>query len=718
LNSFDLTVCDQEPIHVPGAIQPHGLLLVLDGEYKVIAGAGDIEGVLGADDWLGRSATELVGAEITEALAVETSHRSGAVCVGVLRAPSGKLFDASAQRSDALTMLELEPAGSAGVALGVVLGDLEAAASEFERASTLEELCGLAAVEFRRLTGYDRVMIYRFLDDDSGAVIGEDRRDDLRSFLHHRFPASDIPRQARALYLRNPIRVIPDVNYQPAPLRPATVDGQPIDLSDAALRSVSPIHLQYLRNMAVGASASVSIVKDGVLWGLVACHNETPLHIPFARRAACRALAGTLGRQIRSKDESDAFRERVRLRGFQDDLVALLSREGSLDEAISNHVGEIRRALGGDGVAILRGGDLLFNGRCPDEAQTRALAAWALNRSADQVFSTSRLAELLPDARPYQDVASGLLAITLSLTEPWIVMWFRAEEVEIVEWAGNPHKDVAGAGDQALTPRASFESWRETVRGRARRWTGPEIEAAGRLRAAVIEVWQARRLRDLNRRLVSALDEKDLLIQQKDFLVGEVNHRVQNSLQLVSSFLALQARASDQPGLAPALEEARRRLTAVALVHRRLYRADQVRSVDAARYVEELVHDISASIGDDWARQMSLDVAPVLLPTDRAISLGLVLTELVINATKYAYRGAAGPLAISLVEDRARLRLSVADRGVGAQGQSKKGFGSRMIAALVRQLEGELIHEDNRPGLRVTLVAPVATEAAMAAPGA
>ncbi|MFJ5489042.1 GAF domain-containing protein, partial [Hansschlegelia beijingensis] len=464
--------------------------------------------------------------------------------------PSGALFDVSAQRSGGLTMVELEPAGPEGVPLGVVLGDLEAAASDFERASTVEQLCRFAAAEFRRLTGFDRVMIYQFLDDDSGSVVGEDRREGLRSFLNHRFPASDIPRQARALYLRNPIRVIPDVDYKPAPLQPATLDGGPIDLSDVALRSVSPIHLQYLRNMGVRASASVSIVKDGVLWGLVACHNETPLHIPFARRAACRALAGTLGRQIRAKDESDAFRERVRLRGFQDDLVALLSREGSLDAAISNHVAEIRRALGGDGVAILRGSDLLTNGRCPAEEETRAVAAWALNRSVDQVFSTARLVELLPDAESYRHAASGLLAITLSLSEPWIVMWFRAEEIEVVEWAGNPHKDVAKDPNEALTPRASFESWRETVRGRARRWTGPEIEAAGRLRAAVTEVWQSRRLRDLNRRLVAALDEKDLLIQQKDFLVGEVNHRVQNSLQLVSSFLALQARASDQPVLA------------------------------------------------------------------------------------------------------------------------------------------------------------------------
>lgn len=709
MDQFDLTACDREPIHASEAIQPHGLLLVADGAGVVVAAAGEVEARLGASGWAGRTLSELIGDEAAETARGLPAGRSGPEHVGEIVSPTGERFDISAHRSAQRLFVELEPAEALRHKVGVTLGKIEQAAAHFEKASTLEELCRLAAEEFRVLTGYDRVMIYRFLDDDSGSVLGEALAPGMRPFLNHRFPASDIPKQARALYLRNMIRVIPDIGYSPAPIRYADGVSGPLDLSDAALRSVSPIHLQYLANMGVTASASASIVRDGVLWGLVACHNATPRTIGFSARAACRAVAGALGRQLRARDDIDAFRERVRLRSFQDDLVSLLSREGSLEEAISNHVEEIRRAFGGDGVVVLRGDDLLSNGRCPPDGAVRALARWALKRGAEQVFATERLAQPYPTAATFENVGAGLLAMTLSISEPWIVMWFRAEEVEVVEWAGNPHKaDDPADPDAILTPRSSFESWRETFRGRSRRWTPAEIEAAGRLRSAVIEVQQARGLMELNRRMVATIAEKDLAIQQKQFLIGEVNHRVQNSLQLVSSFLALQGRASNQPGLAEALDEARRRLSAVALVHRRLYRSDQVESIDLARYVDELVVDIVSSLGDGWSDQVTLDLAPVLLPTDRAVSVGLILTELMINATKYAYGGGPGPVAVTLAEDRASFRVIVADRGVGAPATPRRGFGSRMMEALVRQIGGEMTRADNGPGLRVVLSAPTA----------
>jgi two-component sensor histidine kinase len=285
-------------------------------------------------------------------------------------------------------------------------------------------------------------------------------------------------------------------------------------------------------------------------------------------------------------------------------------------------------------------------------------------------------------------------------------MWFRAEQVEVVNWAGNPHKNVTAGPGGLLTPRASFEAWSETVRGRSRRWTIPEIEAAGHLRRAVMGVWQTRRIRDLNRQLLATLDEKELLIRQKEFLIGEVNHRVQNSLQLVSSFLALQARSSDDAALQATIEEARRRIAAVSLVHRRLYRADQLEAVDAARYIDELLSDLAASLGADWEQHIVLDLQPVMLPADRAVALGLVVTELVINANKYAYGGAAGPLRVALSENANRFRLIVADEGIGRT-SLRKGFGSRMMDALMAQLGGVLEFEDNRPGTRATLSAPI-----------
>jgi light-regulated signal transduction histidine kinase (bacteriophytochrome) len=385
--------------------------------------------------------------------------------------------------------------------------------------------------------------------------------------------------------------------------------------------------------------------------------------------------------------------------------VALLSREGSLEAAIAHHLPDVGRILGSDGVAVLRGGDIATSGTCPPPEAIRALAAWLGARTDEPVFATDQLGADYPPAANFADIASGVLAITLSAQEPWIALWFRAEAVSVIEWAGNPHKGVQMRPGETLTPRASFEAWRETIRGRARPWTVPEIEAAGRLRLALLEVRRGRQLQDLNRQLIASLNEKDLLLQERQFLIGEVNHRVQNSLQLVSSFLALQARASDLPELRVALDEAQRRLGAVALVHRRLYRGDQVELVEAARYIEELCADTVTSIGEDWRQQIVLDLAPLLLPADRAVTVGLVLTELIINATKYAYSGQAGPLEVSLQDERVRFRLVVADRGRGRAGP-RHGFGTRMIEALVAQLGGSMVYEENKPGLRAILTAP------------
>jgi light-regulated signal transduction histidine kinase (bacteriophytochrome) len=524
--------------------------------------------------------------------------------------------------------------------------------------------------------------------------------------MNHHFPASDIPQQARALYVRNLLRVIPDVNYAAAPLLPEWRRNEPLDMSDSILRSVSPIHLQYLRNMGVAASASISIVKDGVLWGLIACHNETPRAIPYDLRAACRTLASNLARQIMTREETDAYRERLRLRGSEDETMALLSRHGALEEEIAHHLDELSRLLSADGFAVMRGDAISLTGACPPEQEVRQLADWLMGKSAEAIFATNHLAASYPAAKSFEGVAAGVLALLLSVEEKWLLIWFRAEEIQIVNWAGNPHKDVALKPGEILNPRTSFAAWQETVRGRARRWTLAEMEAAARIREDLVEVRQNHRLKEMNRRLTETVAEKNLLLEQKQFLIGEVNHRVQNSLQLVSSFLSFQARESGDSEFTAAVDEARRRIMAVSLLHRSLYRGSEIGVTDAGRYIEELCDNLIASIGDNWKPYFSLRLGPVMLPIDRVIPLGLVVTELVININKYAYDGQPGPVEIGLTEHAARIRLVVADKGAGRT-SARRGFGSRMMAALVTQLGGELESEDNAPGLRMVLSAPV-----------
>ena len=212
-------------------------------------------------------------------------------------------------------------------------------------------------------------------------------------------------------------------------------------------------------------------------------------------------------------------------------------------------------------------------------------------------------------------------------------------------------------------------------------------------------------MRELNRQLGISVAEKEGLLAEKDHLLREVNHRVQNSLQLVQAFLSLQARSTDNPAVASDLGEAQRRLSAVALVHRRLYQGDEVETVDLSRYVEELVIDMTAALGPEWQKAIRLDLSPILISADRAIHVGLILTELVINANKYAYEGRPGPLAIALEEHRDKFRLIVADQGSGKV-RGRIGFGTRMMDAMVQRLGGTIEQLDNDPGLRVVVTAP------------
>ena len=701
----DVGACDAEPIHVPGMVQPYGILLVADVvELQVRHVAGDAEGLC-VDQPVGEHLATLVGADIaSRAAALVSAPIRGSSFLGQVTSASGQLLDTSAFVAGAYVGVELEPASTTVSSALAVLEQLERVVANFEQATSLQALCEQAAVAFRELTGFDRVMVYRFGENDSGRVLAEARRPDTYAFLNHHFPASDIPQQARALYVRNLTRVIPDASYRPAPLRPAWTDATPLDMSDSNIRSVSPIHLQYLKNMGVRASASISLVQDGALWGLVACHHETPRLLPYDVRAACRALAGSLSRQIKAREETDGYRQRIRLRSVEDDIIHLLSREGPLEESLAHHLPQVFGMVDADGLAIIRGPELVTGGIHPAVSDIQRLAAWLLERPGDAVLASSCLPELHKRFANFRETGSGILAVTLSAEEPWLLIWFRAEQVEVIKWAGNPHKAVTDEPNLMLSPRASFEAWQETVRGHSRRWTLPETEAARRLRVALLEMRQTRRVKELNGQLTRLLQEQTRLVEQKDHLIGEVNHRVQNSLQLVSSYLQLQGRWSDNPELRATLEEARRRLSAVALVHRRLYAGSDTRVVDADRYIEELCADALAAMGPEWQARASMELSPVLIPTDRAVVLGLVLTELLININKYAYGGAPGPIVIKLSEQRGVFTLVVADQGSGLA-STRRGFGSRMIDGLVAQMGGRMIHEDNKPGLRVVVSA-------------
>ena len=360
----DIISCDLEPIHIPGSIQPNGAMLIADRNGEIVGAGGSAEHILG-QSVSGRSLLEVLGTDVASKAMTAVQGRS--VVIGPVRCETG-VHDTVTFRSGGHVVVELFKVGTGATNTASLLADLDGIVSDFERSGSLTALYGLAADTFRSLTGYSRVMIYQFLDDDAGVVVGESLGADTASFMNHHFPASDIPKQARALYIRNKTRVIPDVGYDPQPIRSFSGDLRELDLSDSSLRSVSPIHIQYLKNMGVAASASVSIVKDGVLWGLVACHHHEPLDIALDVRMACQALAGSLSRMIRSKESADLLKERLRLRAQEETILSKMGPDTSLEDFFSQSGGELAKLLNADSFAAAQGGEIFVSGKHPDRS--------------------------------------------------------------------------------------------------------------------------------------------------------------------------------------------------------------------------------------------------------------------------------------------------------------------------------------------------------------
>ncbi len=696
-----LTACDLEPIHIPGSIQPYGIMLVASRQ------TGEIVGYAGTEPFLpGLLATpvaSIIGREIgavADALPRAGFHLLGEIELG------GTVRDAIAYASDGYVVFEFTDKFDNTAIDATFLGQLEGLEARLERAASLEDLSNEASRIFQRLTGYGRVMVYRFIEDDAGVVLGESIANSWPSFMRHHFPASDIPRQARALYVRNRVRVIADVNYEPAPIVSASSSLRELDLSDSTLRSVSPVHIKYLKNMGVAASASMSIVKDGALWGLIACHHHSARPLSLATRTACQAMAASLSRLIKGREETELYGERIQLRAREDGVLARLGEDTSLHDVFAGAGKELAGLLRADGFAAVQGDELFCVGHCPDAAAVRAIAAHVRAPSLVRPFATRHLSRDFPAAEVWRDQASGLLAVTIATDVPTLLMWFRAEHLQTVEWAGNPHKDAPLQPGAVLTPRASFEAWSESVRGRSEEWSLAEQESATRIARLILNARTNARIRLLNRQMSVTLRENETLIAQKDFLLREVNHRVQNSLALVAAFLRMQARDA-APEVRAALDEAEKRLMAVSLAHRRLYQDDSVEIIDLSRYLDELVRELLGAIDPGWGKQLRFEVAPILVSADRAVTIGLIVNELLTNATKYAYDGKPGPATIKIEQHRKTMRLVVSDVGRGRSGETQgTGFGTKMLAALVQRLEGTLEIQDNEPGTRVIVSAP------------
>jgi light-regulated signal transduction histidine kinase (bacteriophytochrome) len=355
-------------------------------------------------------------------------------------------------------------------------------------AASIESIAQLACQHIRAVTGFGRVMVYQFDADGHGHVTAESKEDDYHSYMGQHFPASDIPTQARELYALSRIRLIQDANYTAAPLVPSRnpVTGKPNDLSFAALRSVSPVHLQYMRNMHTMASMSVSLMVKGRLWGLISCHNADPAPVSFEKRTACEQLGQILALCIESREDAHELQFRLDVRRIMVSMLAGLTQGSNFIDNLSSVFPELLRFARASGVAIVVDDRVLASGDTPDEGDILGLVDWLAAHDHGEVYHTDKLSAAWPQAGSITRNASGLLALPISRIHKHYLLWFRPEFVRTIEWAGNPHeKDNAPT---PLSPRSSFAAWRETIHGTSLPWHPGEVELALEFRTALLGI--------------------------------------------------------------------------------------------------------------------------------------------------------------------------------------------------------------------------------------
>ena len=670
----DLANCAREPIHIPGAIQPHGCLLALHRQsLNVVQASANSESFIGVapGSLIGRPVTEFLPAQEADLLLAALTGPSLADGNAIGLHLADRQFDATVHRSEDVIVLELEPAETAQA--GLLRWGLDQALKRLARCETFDTLVDVTARTVHELTGFDRMMVYRFDSDGHGEVVAEVKAGEMDSYLGLHYPESDIPRQARDLYLRSWVRCIPDARYTPVALVPALRPdtGRPLDLGTAALRSVSPVHLEYMANMGVQASMNVSLIVAGRLWGLISAGHRTPHSVPGRLRSACETIGRMVSLQIAALEALDFRRHQEDKADSIHKLVASMKSAGAdVLEGLLGEPGALMAIAGAAGAAVVLGEKVRLAGSCPPEAVVLELSRWGRERPLDDgTWHTNTLSIDDPKWGPSSERASGTLAVILPGQPQRCVMWFRPELTHTVNWGGNPDKagqlDMTGAVPR-LHPRRSFELWKQVVRSRAARWESAELHAARELRRRAVEV-----------DLVRQIDKEREAVRARDELVAVVSHDLRTPMSVVVMQAAIIQRSINEEGTGSLLRLRNAALTIqraavgmTALLHDLL----DLAKIEAGRFAVspvrspagllvgdacDLMETLAVSSGITILREPGAEMM-VLADPERIFQ---VFSNLIGNAMKHGAQGGRVRVGAAPVNGMCEFRVS--DNGPG-----------------------------------------------------
>jgi chemotaxis family two-component system sensor kinase Cph1 len=712
--------CDREPIHIPGLIQPHGALLAFDGAGVLTYRSANADGLLGdtlpalgealADrhliDYDGfHSLLDEVRDEANDDViphAMQVENRRGSFDVIVHRSAQGVVCEFE----DASGAVPL-PAGSAFAA--------HRGLERLKREQTVDGLLAAAVAEVRRMIGFDRVMAYRFRPDDSGEVVAEAAHAALDPYLGRRYPASDIPAQARRLYVINTLRWIADVKATPVPVRAAAGVAAPLDMSHAVLRSVSPIHVEYLTNMGVAASLSVSIVIGGRLWGMLACHHRQPRRVAYTVRMACDVLAQVLASNLQGMLAQARVAEAEAAASMRGRVAAQVLHANDIVRALLAEAPALRAGFGAHAVVVAEAGRVETDGAF-ERTTAAALLQWLGERNlpVGRLVNLDSLADVPAALREQMGIWRGLLALPFGTEVPSWVLLLRKEQIETVLWGGKPEKTfTTGPLGPRLTPRGSFELWREIVKGRAEAWSEMQLDSAQTLLDELVRADSAHAAE---------------IGRARGRLMAMLGHDLRDPIQSITMTATLMERRGDDTPLRHRLQNSSNRMQRLVEQVMDMSQAHSgsltfnMQTADLAVIAEDMVTESRTAYPD---LQITLTRPPALVIEGDVDRIAQVLGNLLSNARHYGAPGepvqvelaASGGMAIvQVVNEAPRIPDEVAvglfqpfkrEVANGSSNRNGLGLGLYIAERVVAGHGGTLVYSYRPPHVIFTASFPV-----------
>jgi chemotaxis family two-component system sensor kinase Cph1 len=671
----DLSNCDQEPIHIPGQIQSHGYLIVIDQDYKILYLSDNIAGlfpeitkvILGSplqyiETHLGNSfPAGFITNLINSGRINKNIEQSNPFSISISGIPYYLIISASADNF----LLEFEPAVTAAEAdIQKMVGN---SLSRMLTDKNLDDLLKNTAVQVKKTINYDRVMIYRFAQDGHGEVVAEDKNEELDSWMGLHYPASDIPKQARALYKLNLTRLIADVHSISTKISTSAENDQPLDLTNSQLRAVSPIHIQYLKNMGVVSSFSISLICKNELWGLVSCHNYMPRFIDYKARESSKLIGQILSSALEFRQDESNQQVNEVYKNNVDKLAKSLQNNNSIEDALTKEPITLLDVVQASGAVLVFEKNIVQLGTTPGDQQLSHLIEWIKQHPQESLYFTDNLSAVYPEAAAYKYIASGLMLCVLSSEMDEYIIWFKPEQIHTIKWAGNPEKqiDIDEKGFKHISPRHSFDVWSQTVSGTSVHWKTEEVNSVTRLKEEITYAinLKAGAMRLLNEKLRQAYEELDTFSYT-------ISHDLKSPITAIKGYAQLLTKSKTSGDGDHRLSERiadradkMNLMISTVLEYSRIGRLEpEMKTINAGNLISEIIKDLDMAY-DSKKLKIILGDTPQLKGDLQMMQQ--VFSNLIGNAIKYSLYADPAVVHIEGIVNQTEICYCIKDNGIG-----------------------------------------------------